>query len=430
MLTTVQAGPAVPGAAPGAVVTDPFERATRLIAQGAVFVAGFELQVGFGMHAVLPLAAVLLPLWIRTLRRYVLATTILVLSACTIAWGWILSEVTAADHALSQQVRLQSIFLVLSGVAAVAIVIWARSLVPDHLVVALFGAGALASALSAGRSSWKFDLAVPVTFVVLGLLERRANRLVPAIAVLVLGVLGVLDDGRSYFALCLLACVLTLWQLRPLDPGRRIYRWYPAMLLAAVSLVIYLLASSLLTGGYLGAEVQQRSVQQIETTGSLIVGGRPEWAATRELVKLHPSGYGPGIVPSWEDVRAGKAGLDSVNVELESKRQLYMFGGQFKLHSIAADLWVGYGWVGAGLAILMLVTLVRSMSFAIAAHTLDTSVTLAATLAAWFIFFGPIYSNWLGVCVGLGLVLLPRPAPHPAAGAEAAPALARRHAPW
>ena len=28
-------------------------------------------------------------------------------------------------------------------------------------------------------------------------------------------------------------------------------------------------------------------------------------------------------------------------------------------------------------------------------------------LALWFLLFGPIYTNWLEVCVALGLALLP-----------------------
>ena len=245
------------------------------------------------------------------------------------------------------------------------------------------------------------------------------------VALVMLGILGVLDDGRSYFAICVLAAALTLWQMRPQDPEKRVHRWMPALFMVVVTFVVYLLSTALLTGGYLGAEAQERSTTQIETTGSLLVGGRPEWAATRELVKLRPLGYGPGVIPSWEDVQAGKAGLQSVNVELERKRAAYMFGGQFKLHSIAADLWVAYGLAGVALAAAMLVALVRCMSFSIAARELPASVALAATLAAWFMLFGPIYTNWAGACAGLGLVLTraatsDRPPQDPPTGAVAA----------
>jgi hypothetical protein len=201
--------------------------------------------------------------------------------------------------------------------------------------------------------------------------------------------------------------------MAPRDASRRASRWLPALFMGAIVLVIYLLATALLTGGYLGSEAAERSTTQIETTGSVLVGGRPEWAATQELVRLRPIGYGAGVVPNWEDVRAGAVGLSSVNIELESKREAYMFGGQLKLHGVAADLWVSSGLVGVALAIVMLLGLVRSMSFAIGAREAPTSVILAGSLAAWFMLFGPISSNWEAVCAGLGLVLLARGAPSP-----------------
>src|SRR5690606_37117394 len=100
---------------------------------------------------------------------------------------------------------------------------------------------------------------------------------------------------------------------------------------------------SLLTGGYLGSEAQERTTQQIETSGSLLIGGRPEFAATRHLVESRPEGFGLGVVPAWEDIRTARHGLAEVNVELEPVRLRYMFGGQFRLHSIAADLWAACG---------------------------------------------------------------------------------------
>ena len=384
---------------------DPYERATELLVYAVVLIAGFDRKLAFGASAALPLAVVLMPLWLAELRTYAYARLVAGLTTLSVVAGLLLSEQAAADHGVSATGRVEAVALLLSGMSVFALILWARSVLPVHRVVALYGAGAVAAALLEGRTSWKFDLAVPVTFVVLGLLERGRRRSVVVVAVVVLGILGVLDDGRSFFAICVLVAALTLWQMRPQDPEKRVHRWMPALFMGVVTFVVYLLSTALLTGGYLGAEAQERSTTQIETTGSLLVGGRPEWAATRELVKLRPLGYGPGVVPSWEDVQAGKAGLQSVNVELEQNRAAYMFGGQFKLHSIAADLWVAYGLAGVALAAVMLVALVRCLSFSIAARELPTSVALAATLAAWFMLFGPIYSNWAGACAGLGLVL-------------------------
>ena len=62
----------------------------------------------------------------------------------------------------------------------------------------------------------------------------------------------------------------------------------------------------------------------------------------------------------------------------------------------------------------MLFAIVRSLSFLIAARQATTSVIFACIGALWYMLFGPIYSNWLEVCLALGLALLVRaPAPDP-----------------
>ena len=149
---------------------------------------------------------------------------------------------------------------------------------------------------------------------------------------------------------------------------------------------------------------------QTDTSGSVLSGGRPEWAATTASSCCSTlTGYGVGVKPNWSDLQAAKQGLDTINVDLEPHREQYMFGVVFNLHSIASDLWVGYGWIGVALAIVICLALVRSLSFQLAARTAPTSVILLAMLGVWFMLFGPFYSNWLEVCVSLGLVLVRRP---------------------
>jgi hypothetical protein len=138
----------------------------------------------------------------------------------------------------------------------------------------------------------------------------------------------------------------------------------------------------------------------------LITGGRPEWAATRELVRLKPAGYGVGVVPDWTDRMTGKAGLASIGVDVDPFREQYMFGAQLELHSIAADLWAGYGWAGVALAAVVTFALVRSLSFALAGGQAPTYVLFAGVMALWYMLFGPIGSNWLDVCAALGFALV------------------------
>jgi hypothetical protein len=395
---------------------DVYARASRVVAAAAVAVLGVHERVGYGATAALPLALVLLPLWLPALRRYALATLIVCLAVLCVASGLVLSELSSADHVVSGVDRLQAIGLLGSGIASLGLVLWARSVLPLHRIALLYGAGGLGSALVGGDLSWKYNLAVPTTFVVLGALERRRRGVLPAAVLLTLGVVGLADDARSYFGVCALAATLALWQLRPahrIAPVRLRDRWYALALLAGIGVAIYFLTSALATGGAFGASLQERSVAQISASGSLIAGGRPEWAATRELFALEPAGYGAGVVPNWTDRVAGKTGLASLNVDAGGYADHYMFGRTFELHSVTADLWVRFGWVGVALAASIVVVIVRSLVVLLAARQAPAFVVFACILALWFMLFGPLYSNWLVVCVALGLAAVevnPRPA--------------------
>lgn len=387
---------------------DPFAFVTALGLQAAIVLVGFDYTVTKGASMGLVIGLVTLPLWISTMRRYSLAPTILVLAVLCVPSGYVLSRLSSVDHAVDGNLRTSWFGLILSGVAGMAIILWARTKFPLHRVVLLYGIGALADAVMFGNMSWKFDLAEPTTFVVLGIVERFNNRLVPAVAVLVIGVFGVLDEGRSFFGFCLIAATLTFWQMRPVGKLTKAARWFPVVLMVGICAAIYSMGTTLLTSGALGATLQERSTAQIQATGSLLAGGRPEWAATRELIRLNPEGFGAGVVPSWADLQAGRTGLASINIDAGGYTTNYLFGNGFELHSVAADLWVSFGFIGAALAVVILVALVRSMSFLIAERRAATSVLFACALALWYLCFGPIYSNWLDICVALGLALVVR----------------------
>jgi hypothetical protein len=121
---------------------------------------------------------------------------------------------------------------------------------------------------------------------------------------------------------------------------------------------------------------------------------------------MRPLGYGAGVVPSWKDLTAGTAGLAKINVDTGGYANNYMFGGQFRLHSVLADLWVSFGPIGLALGLVILVALIRSLSFLIAERRAPTSVIFACSLGIWYMLFGPIYSNWIDVCAALGFALM------------------------
>jgi hypothetical protein len=407
---------------------DVYARATRLIAAVAVLVVGVDERVGYGATAGVALAVVLLPLWLPVLRQYPLATLVAALGALTAVSGYVLSEMSSVDHVVSATNRIQQIGLLGSGIAAFGLLLWAASQLPMHSIAMLYGVGALAGTIANGETSWKFNLAVPTTFLVLGALERRRAGVLPAAAIVGLGVLGVADEARSYFAVCVVAATLTIWQLRPTRQARQAagtarHRWFPIVLLAGIGVAAYFFISALATSGTLGDTLKERSEAQVASSGSVIAGGRPEWAATRELLKLEPAGYGVGVVPTWADRIAGETGLAKINVDAGGYADNYMFGDAFELHSVAADLWVRFGWVGVALAAAIVAVIVRGLSFLLAARQAPAYLCFACILGIWYLLFGPMYSNWLDVCVALSLAAIgggPRPAEVAAADEAAA----------
>ena len=386
------------------------ERVVALLVQAIVVLVGLDLTVAKGFSAAFIALIVLTPLWLPAIRPYRSVMLILILAPIALLAGYLLSMVSAADHLVDKDLQLRWSALILSGLAAMIGLLWARRLVPLHRVVLLFGIGAVAHAVLFTEMSWKYDLVEPLTYVVLGVVERFRSRLVPAAAVLVMGLIGVINEGRSFFAFCVVAAMVTLWQIRPRGERTESSTWYPIVLLAGSCAAVYWTISTLLTRGVFGRTLQERSLEQIQSSGSLLAGGRPEWAAARELMKQNPMGYGTGVVPGWADLQAGRAGLASINVDAGGYTTNYLFGGGFKLHSIVSDLWVNCGVAGLALAVAIAYGIIRSLSSLIAARQAATSVIFACLIAMWTLLFGPIFSNWIDVCAALGLVLILREA--------------------
>lgn len=402
-----------PGARPLSSKSGQLDGLSSIAAQIGVVFVGVDYYFMMGGSIALLWALVLTPVWFPVLRTYPLSRLIIIATPIALTWGFILAMQATADHRVDTKNMQVFMGVTLTGTAALVLVLWARSFVSVNRVAILFGIGLLIEAGMRGDFTWKFGLALPVTFIVLGIAGSAKNRVVPAVVILALGSFGIVTGARSYFAFCFITAILILWQAiprRPATPSTNdtLRRWAPALLMAAVGLVVYFTISALLVGGFFGPNMQQRSKAQVESSGSLISGGRPEWAATRELARDRPHGYGIGVVPTWGDLQAGKAGLASINVDAGGYTKYYMFGGSFELHSVSADFWVNCGLVGLALALLVLFTLVRNVSALLASRTAVPIVLFSTLISMWSMLFGPLYTDWLPVCVALGLAMLTR----------------------
>jgi hypothetical protein len=243
---------------------------------------------------------------------------------------------------------------------------------------------------------------------VVGWLGRNRSKLPAMTALFVLGVITALDRGRSFFAFCILAAAIVGWQVL-LRPGERTNRWTPALLIVGGATALYNLFIELLTRGSLGEAAQQRTVKQIETSGSLLVGGRPTFAVMLRFVRDRPWGYGLGVVPNTHDYAIVRDTFDRLNLARnDGYIRDYLLGGTFRLHSISSDLWVRYGFAGWALAGTIAFAIGRSAITLIASRTCPPLVALMAVLGAWYLMFEPTFSYGNDLFFALAVILLPR----------------------
>lgn len=386
----------------------------------ASFVAGTDRYATHYVSYAVVLAVLVAPLWIAVVRRFSGALLFFALVPVTVLSGYVTATLNRFDHGFLATLGDVQLAALLTGVAVVAIMMWCRTLLPWWQVALAYGLGELFRALSSGGAfgpdGWKYHLGVPVAIVVLAIAQRTGRLLVSAAAALALGVLGVVNDARSYMAFCVLAATVVVWQAARASSRRRMRQLSPVLVLGGLGAGLYFLFSNLLIGGYLGAELQAKSVAQVDAAGSLIAGGRPEWAATFQLMASHPGGFGLSIRPNWLDILRAKKGLEGVGLPIDNNGYIdnYMFGTGFNLHSVAAELWANYGVAGAVLALVVLGTLSWNLSRAIARREAGALLVFLCIAALWDLGFGPLYTNWADICVALGLSFAISTPPAPA----------------
>jgi hypothetical protein len=381
-------------------------------AVGAVLLLllGMRQVVAVGVTSGIVLALALAPVWAPAFARYRGGRMLLGSATLALGSGLWLTEASSSARAVSTA-NLVATSALLAGIACTAgVLLWARDVMPVRHAGLWFGVGMLISGvLGPGRSSdnpWKFALGIPIAIVVLSLVHRPRGSVLQVLALLALGGASALQDSRSYFATFLLAALLVAWQLRP--TGRTKGSAAATVLMAGgVGLAVYQLGSSLLVQGYLGREAQERSVAQIETSGSILLGGRPELTATLALMRHQPWGFGAGAIPNPGDVLAAKAGMATIGyLPNNGYVENYMFGGELKLHSIVGDTWAYFGFAGMLLTAVVAMLVVANLARLLAARSGSALVVFLCCYTGWNLLFSPLYSSAPTLALAVGLVLM------------------------
>ncbi len=163
--------------------------------------------------------------------------------------------------------------------------------------------------------------------------------------------------------------------------------------LGVLALVVFLGMQTLVLDGYLGADAQQRTEMQIQTSGSVFTGGRPEMGAATALVAARPWGYGAGAVPNLEDLLTAKTGMARLNYDPNNGYvEKYLFGSGFEVHSVLGDQWIRFGLAGMLFAVVCVVVVWRGTLADLGRNAASALLLYLALSCAWDLLFSPFYS--------------------------------------
>lgn len=403
---------------------------TFVVAACAAVAAGMRREIVVpGLTPGLIFAIVSAPLWGPGLLRIGRARLILLLTGGAVMWG-VMVLVSSHENAVSRYNLTFQILTALALSVTACLLVWAIDVLGAPSTVLLFGLGSAAHVVLNGANPvnpWKYSWSLPVALILLGLAMLAGSRWWEIIALVVVAGVSATSDSRSMTAFLMLTAGVAFFQLAR-QGGRALNRAALVVALAAAGLGGYNLFQALVLEGVLGADAAQRTQAQLDATGSLLTGGRPELGASRALIEARPEGFGPGAVPTANDVWLAKTGMSTLNYDPNNGYvEVFMFGGRFELHSMIGDFWVWFGPLGALLIVVMVATAVHATVGAIAANRASAALTLLTVLGLWNAAFSPVQTSFhLMSLVWALTVSLASPRRDSARGAEAVEADAGR----
>lgn len=382
----------------------------RVVAAVVLVVLGYRYNLPFGLTAGYIAALALLPVWIRIPAARRSGVLVYALGALTAISGVLLAVHTSQDHAVSINSALISLMLLVGILAGAGVLLWARTLMRTGWAVVFFGLGMLLS-ISPGSATfvtnaWKFEIGPAATVIALGLATLAERRWTEAVALILLCATSALNDSRSAFAILMLTLLAVAWQSRPRSANGRKSAAATVVAIVAMGYVVFAFGQALILDGYLGEDTQERSLRQVETSGSILLGSRPELGATAGLMADRVIGFGVGVVPSGADILTAKAGMAELGYDPDNGYvERYMFGSRFELHSVIGDLWADFGLLGLLYTGVLAVVVVVIFSRLLTDGRASAALVFLVVQSGWNLFFSPLYSSVPSFILLFGLLL-------------------------
>jgi hypothetical protein len=374
-----------------------------------ILLIGFDSDVYLGLTAGALLAGMFLPLWLKSVRGSRWTMTVFLLIVASLFADVVLSTWLADSRDFSRVAFMESVFLLVTLAFGVGWILWARKLLPDWGIGALFGVGLVLSVNPGSalfpESPWKFGFALPVTVLVLALAMRARSRWVEVVALAGLAGMSAFSSARSGAATLVLVLILVVWQSMKRPTSSRGAAFRTVMLVAFLAVGTYFALQGAILDGAMGDEARERTQMQLDTSGTLIAGGRPEIGATASLMGAQPLGFGGGIMPSMHDLQIAKTGMAGLGYDPNNGYvENYLFGAGIELHSVLGDLWAWYGLAGLALAIVLAVFFVSRVAMLATARSASALVLFLGIKAIWDLMFSPIESALTTLVLGLALL--------------------------
>jgi len=370
---------------------------------------GIRSSFGPGVTVGLLLALALLPVWFSSLSAYRWVRGWMGLGLLAVAAGVLLTWLDGFRPRDDSLLVSQSLLL-LALLGCIGVLLWARAQMGAAKMAMAFSLGLLAStAISGpeGANVWKFGWSVPTYLLVLSLAMWSGRRVIELTAVFGLALTTVITDSRSVTSFLILSAALVIWQMRPTSGPRRPRTWGTIAGMALMAVAAYFAIQSLIYEGVFGEAALERSRMQIETSGSLIAGGRPELGATIALLQQYPFGFGSGVVPTAGDVWVAKSGMAALNYNPDNGYvEIFMFGGHFEVHSVIGDLWLVFGLPGGILGFIALGACVYGLARLIARREASALTIFVTVFSIWNMLFAPLLSSYRLLALALALVAI------------------------